>query len=62
MATTFAGKEAVFKALQDQNVQLNDIEIIRNKNGKPYAIVGKKKVNLSLSFDGDYAIGFAVIS
>jgi len=72
-ATHFAGKEAVFKCLGvDGNiVRLNEIEILENEVGQPIVFlhgnaktIAKDKdiqqVMISLSFDGEYAIAFAV--
>lgn len=63
LATTFAAKEAVWKAVSNEKIDLRDIEITRLTNGKPEAKVKglKKKVEISLSFDGSYAVSFAVI-
>ena len=71
-ATRFAGKEAVFKALNRDaaNVKLNEIEILSQPSGQPYVILhgklkqeaeeaGIEKVLLSLSYDRDYAVAFA---
>jgi len=72
-ATRFAGKEAVFKALNWQNepISLCDIEIINVETGQPkvhlYGSVkahadqqGIASVKLSLSYDTDYAIAYAI--
>lgn len=72
-ATRFAAKEAVFKSLRlDGNrVRLNEIEIISNSLGAPEVqlrgnlkqIAEQKqiiKINLSLSWDGQYALAFAI--
>ncbi len=66
IATTFAGKEAVLKALGTGITNLKDVEIIRKKNGQPIVRLHNKlrdkKILISLSYDEDYAIGFALIS
>ena len=70
LATAFAGKEAVFKALGIAYFEPREIEILRDDNGKPYAVLqgqtkelaGKKKIEISLSFSKDNAIGFAVVN
>ncbi|MEM4230599.1 MAG: holo-ACP synthase [Candidatus Pacearchaeota archaeon] len=70
LATTFAGKEAVFKALGIEYFEPQEIEILREKKGKPYVrllgkikeLVGDKKIEVSLSFSKDSAIGFAIAS
>lgn len=69
LATTFAAKEAVFKALGTGWLDPKDIEVARNKNGKPSIVVSSnikkliknKKILLSLSFSNEYAVAFAVI-
>jgi phosphopantetheine--protein transferase-like protein len=72
-ATRFAGKEAVFKAinLHGESIRLNEIEILEDETGQPIVILwGKTKekaeqngitaVHLSLSYDTDYALAFSV--
>lgn len=69
-ASTWAGKEAVYKAVKqyDDLIKLwwRDIEILRNKpQGKPTVIIKKLpsiKISLTLTHDGDYAWALAVIS
>ncbi|NNJ31912.1 holo-ACP synthase [Lacrimispora defluvii] len=74
-ATRFAGKEAVFKALlvHPDAVRLNEIEILENENGQPVVFFhgnakklaedkGIKTALISLSYDTDYAIAYAVLS
>lgn len=74
LATRFAGKEAVFKALGtgDGQVRLNEIEILNNTDGQPQVrLTGRMKmladnrgvedIKLSLSFENDYAIAFAIM-
>ena len=72
-ATRFAGKEAVFKALRlsPENIKLNDIEILNDPDGAPCVTLygeiknraerfGVKTVHISLSWETEYAIAFAV--
>lgn len=72
-ATRFASKEAVFKALGigGDLIRLNDIEILNNEIGQPQVTLlgdlkltadGKRieAVHISLSYDTEYAIAFAV--
>lgn len=72
-ATRFAGKEAVFKALNitGEDVRLSDIEILSEENGRPYVKLsgsanevarrlGVNTVHLSLSYEDKYAVAFAV--
>jgi len=69
LATTFAAKEAIFKALGTGWTDGKKIEIVRSKNGKPKAVIKgdlKKLINgknvlLSLSYTSSYAVAFAVI-
>lgn len=70
IGTTFAAKEAVFKALGTGWIDGKEIEILRNRSGKPSVkLYGRlrnklreKKIMLSLSYTKDYAVAFAVIS
>lgn len=75
-AARFAAKEAVYKAISPETsheVEWKNIEVKRYDNGKPYIeLYGKlkdiaeekkvKKIELSLSHDGDYAIATVVIN
>jgi phosphopantetheine--protein transferase-like protein len=68
-ASTWAAKEAVYKALKqlDQStIGWKKIEIIREKiAGQPHVIIHKNQVNfkisLTISHDGDYAWAIAFI-
>jgi len=68
-ASTWAAKEAVYKAIKqvDETIKIwwRDIEIHRPKpQGKPTVIVKKLKtplsINLTISHDGDYVWALAV--
>jgi holo-[acyl-carrier protein] synthase len=71
-AVKFAGKEAVFKAISALGCAFEprEIEILEAPGGRPFvtlhgrtrnAVMGKGPVTIqiSLSYDGDYAIAFA---
>lgn len=71
IAGRFAAKEAIFKSL-GANMGWQDIEVLSEKNGKPYVILkgrakkiaqkkGMKQVFISLSHSDDYAIAQAII-
>lgn len=72
-ATRFSGKEAVFKTLDIDGdvVRLNEIEILEDEVGKPtVTLLGKAaeiaeekgitKIHISLSYEIDYAIAYAI--
>jgi len=62
-ATRFAAKEAIIKATNGE-YDFSEIEILKEKNGKPLpSILNNKNINieLSLSYDNDYAIAFCII-
>lgn len=72
-ATRFAGKEAVFKALNTtgEDCRLSEIEILCDDTGRPcvvlhgmaLALAHKKEISrvlISLSYEHDYALAFAV--
>lgn len=72
-ATRFAGKEAVFKCFGEipGEIRLNEIEILTHISGKPTVrlsgrslahaqSMGIQRIHLSLSYDGEYAVAFAV--
>jgi holo-[acyl-carrier protein] synthase len=64
LAARFAAKEAIFKAL-GTNPKLNfkDIEISRDRHGKPYCKIKNKRTNISLSLShtDNYAVACAII-
>ena len=68
-ASTWAAKEAVYKAIKQldkSSIGWKKIEILREKTGgRPSAIihqVGRQfKISLSISHDGDYAWAIAII-
>ena len=75
-AATFAAKEAIFKTFGtgwDEGVAFTEIEIKDGPHGEPLAALsgkfaelaarrGVSRVFVSLSFDGDYAIGIAMLT
>ena len=71
--TRFSGKEAVFKALgmDPDQARLNEIEILSDDFGAPRVTLhgrmaafaqsrGIRQIHLSLSWETDYAVAFAV--
>jgi phosphopantetheine--protein transferase-like protein len=69
-ASTWAAKEAVYKALKQVDksaIGWKKIEIIREKiGGQPHAVIHREKslefkINLSISHDGDYVWAIALI-
>lgn len=71
-ATRFAGKEAVFKALNRDadKVKLKEIEILNRASGQPFVRLhgrlkedaekaGIGRVMISLSYDTEYAVAYA---
>ena len=74
VAGKWAAKEAVAKALgsgikPSKNLSFKDIEIKKTETGAPYALLsekatkefGVKKVHISISHDGEYAVAAAFI-
>jgi phosphopantetheine--protein transferase-like protein len=70
-ASRFAGKEAVYKCIGGGNIRLSEVEIRSDADGKPKVTLsgecmsvaierGIKVIHLSLSYEDDYAIAFAV--
>ncbi len=55
-AGRWAGKEAIFKATQDERYL--EYEILGDEKGKPY-VAGRPELKISISHDGEYA--FAVV-
>ncbi|MCU0665944.1 MAG: holo-ACP synthase [Candidatus Omnitrophica bacterium] len=67
LAGRFAAKEAVFKALGDKNLSWHDLQILNDKDGKPYCelIDGKKRsvdIHISISHVKNYAVANAIVT
>ena len=65
LAARFAAKEAVFKALPFDGIALKKIEIVKDKAGKPQAVLHDARTKgigfkISLSHTQKYAAAFAV--
>lgn len=63
LATRFAAKEAIIKATNSQ-FDFSEIEILKGELGEPIPTIinhDEYIINLSLSYDNDYAIAFCVI-
>jgi len=58
IAGRFAAKEAFLKANHKGlgDIPLNEIEVLYNKDNSPFIRYKKKKYDVSISHDGDYAI------
>lgn len=67
LAGRFAAKEAIFKALGNKGLNWKDIEILNDREGRPYCVIlnnkGKnKEIHISISHVKNYATAFAVIT
>lgn len=67
LAGRFAAKEAVFKALGDKNLGWKDVQVLNDKEGKPYCLIldnrnRKIEVHISISHVKTYAVASAVIT
>jgi holo-[acyl-carrier protein] synthase len=67
LAGRFAAKEAVFKALGDTGLNWQEVEILNDKEGKPYCKILKDKakdkvVHISISHVKSYATATAIIT
>jgi holo-[acyl-carrier protein] synthase len=67
LAGRFAAKEAVFKAAGDKELSWRDVEILNDKEGKPYCVIlngrGRKvNVHISISHVKTYAVASAVVA
>lgn len=71
IAANFAGKEALIKAM-GRLLGWKEIEVLRDGDGRPYILLsgrtkalleerGLRRIHISLSHDGDYAIAFVVL-
>ena len=64
LASRFAAKEAIVKALSKYEHDLNSIEILNDNDGKPYVVINRVKSNIfvSISYETEYVIAYAVLS
>lgn len=67
LAGRFAVKEAIFKALNDSGLNWKDLQVLNDKQGRPYCEIlniKKNKINvlISISHIKNYATAFAVIT
>ena len=63
LATRFAAKEAIIKATNTK-FDFNEIEILKGDLGEPIPTIinhEEYKIDLSLSYDNNYAIAFCII-
>jgi holo-[acyl-carrier protein] synthase len=67
LAARFAAKEAVFKAVGDDKLSWEDVEILNGRDGKPKCrinpnFIGKgSSILLSISHTKDYAVASAIL-
>lgn len=59
LAGRFSAKEAVVKAL-DVPKLVKDIEILNDKNGKPYCTLEGYKIYISISHETEYSCAYAL--
>jgi len=67
LAGRFAAKEAVFKALGNTKLNLKEVQILNDKNGKPFCEVLNCKAKdcqilVSISHVKNYAVANAIIT
>ncbi|OGX15864.1 MAG: holo-[acyl-carrier-protein] synthase [Omnitrophica WOR_2 bacterium RBG_13_41_10] len=67
LAGRFAAKEAIFKAMGDSRLSWKEVEILNDKEGKPYCAIlnGRSKkidVHVSISHVKNYAVAQAIIT
>ena len=58
----FAAKEAIIKALNNENPHMLEIEILNEKNGAPYAIFKNYNILVSISHEEDYTVAIAIVN
>ena len=57
----FTAKEAIIKALNDENPHMKEIEILNKKNGAPFAIFKNYNILLSISHEINYTVSIAIV-
>lgn len=54
-------KEAIFKCLNLKSLDFNEVEVLNDKNGKPYTTFNNLNFKLSISHEKNYTIGIALL-
>ena len=65
LASRFAAKEAIVKALSKYEHDLNSVEILNDDNGKPYVVIqnqNRSDILISISYETEYVIAYVVLS
>lgn len=67
LAGRFAAKEAIFKALQIKDFGWKDVQILNDKEGRPYCEILSSKgknmdIHVSISHVKNYAVANAVVT
>ncbi len=67
LAGRFAAKEAVFKALGNMKLNLKEVQILNDKNGRPYCeilnnLARNCEIHVSISHVKNYAVANAIIT
>lgn len=67
LAGRFAAKEAVFKAMGNSDLTWHDLNIVNDKEGRPFVKVLNSKgegvrVSISISHVKDYAVANAIVT
>ena len=67
LAGRFAAKEAIFKAMGDSDLNWKDVQILNDREGRPYCRIlnGRgvsKSVHISISHVKNYAVANAIIT
>ena len=65
LASRFAAKEAIVKALSKYNNKLNTIEILNDSDGKPYVLINHQiqpQILISISYEREYVLAYAILS
>ena len=64
LAGTFAAKEAVLKSTRagPPVAYARRVELLRDADGAPYARLGRRRIAVSITHDGDVAIAVAIVT
>ncbi len=61
LASRFAVKEALVKALNDKSLLFKDISVLNSESGAPYVCYKQHRIQVSISHERHYVVAMVVV-